>query len=265
MKYTIVMVLVFLVGIVAVFGGENVRNLNLEASYTYLGTTVNNMPLEVRDVPPHDDDSWVYSGRGAIERTKYSCNNGLQFALMYAKEFGYGKDNEPNFNFGIGADWLLMPYLFADRQERNYMGNPGSEDRGYGTALTYLELTQMSFVPSTGMEWVDFFSNWAPRAKLEFAPFGGKLSGVWIGTSVGCYRLVARTGWDRYDSLEVDQNYVLAYQFPVRVYTIFGGDDRGSGFTVGAQFQLKSETELGRQSEIDMPPVTIFLGLAGRM
>ena len=258
-------VFMFLVGTMLAFGGGDIKNLNVEASYTYLGTKVNNMPFEARNVQVHDDDSWARRGQGPIERTEYGCGHGLQFTLMYAKEFGYGRDNKPNFNFGVGADWLLIPYLFADRQERNYMGNPGSEDRGYGTALTYLELTQLGVVPSTGMEWVDFFSNWAPRAKLEFAPFGGKLKNVWLGASAGYCRLTARTGWDRWDSLEVDQNHVLAHQFPVRVYTIVGGDGAGSGFTFGAQFQLKNETELGRQAEIDMPPVTFFLGLSGRM
>jgi hypothetical protein len=248
-------------------GDDKARDFNFDFYYTYLGCTVNNMPLEIRDVPVHSDDSWSDAGQGPIDQLKYNCNHSVVFSFMYANEFGAIGGKQDRFNFGIGLDWMAFPWLGvgADKAERNYMGNPGSTYRGYGTALTYVGLTQDGIIPQSSSPFLNIFLNWTPRVKLEVAPFSGSLENLWLGTSVSYYTFDAQTGWDRYDTLEERKSYTLAYEFPIRVYaTLFSDNKRDGGFTIGAQFQQGSKTSLGRQADMSIAPVAFFVGFSSR-
>ena len=246
---------------------ESSQSINTALTYTYLNIHAR-LPKEVRDIPKHPDDSGYQGtgygdGQAPIDRENYNANHGLEFSVMYAKKYGTIKDGSTRYNVAAGLKWLIFPYLIADREERNYRNAPGTDQRGYGAALTYVELIQGGIVPSTGESFIDFLLNWTPEVKFEVAPFSGDFKNVWLGVSLSYCTLAAQTGWDRYDSLEVRENCVLAYEIPTRLYLSFLDDKDEGGFTVGAQFQPAIVTSLGK-GNVEMPFVVPFAALSWR-
>jgi hypothetical protein len=221
--------------------------------------------LEARNVPKHPDDvgyseNEFGGGQAPIDRKAYDCNNSFAVSFLYSR-VGIS-NNKPRYNFGIGLDWLVCPYLSSDMEKRNYQGGrPGTTDRGYGAALTYISLIQTGIVPSTGICFLDFLFDWGPKAKFEFALFDMESNEVWLGVSCSYHALTAQTGWDRYDTLEVRKDYILAHQFPIRTYVLMR-DESGGGPILGVQFQQEIYTDLGKEAQISAPPVMPFVGAA---
>jgi hypothetical protein len=57
----------------------------LESSY-YVGKIhVNNLPLRIRDVPVHPDDSWARDNAGPIEQKSYSIPAVLELGYRWGK------------------------------------------------------------------------------------------------------------------------------------------------------------------------------------
>jgi len=246
------------------------RNFNAGFDYTYTGIHVNNMPLAIRDVPVHPDDSWASGGQGPIDQKDYNSNHRVDLSLMWAKEFALDEKSPPCFNVAVGMDWIIFPFVAAQKAERNYMNDPGSGNRGEGAALTYVGLRQVGVIPSLGNPFTDVFLNWTPTAKLEFCPFNQSLKNFWLGVSVSYYTVNAQTGWDRNDGLDPSKDYVLMKLIPIRIYgTIFLEDDtkgtaRG-GFTFGIQLQPGSKTDLGQQADMSVAQPALFAGYSFRM
>lgn len=234
------------------------KGYGFDLVYTYLGSTVENMPLEIRDVPVHEDDSGY---EGPINKSEYTLNHSFAISIMYSRVYGTGESDPLRFNWGLGFDWLIG--MGDNFEERNYMNSPGTDDRGYGAALTYVKVGQGGIVPPLGSIFSDIFLNWSPRVKLEVAPFGGALKNLWFGSSVSYYRIYAQNGWDRYDSLEVRDSYDLAHVIPVRVYAKLlnmSSDGINQGIMAGAQFQPDFLTSVGDKSKLSIDPITFFMG-----
>jgi hypothetical protein len=232
--------------------------------YTRLGVSVSDMPFEIRNVPVHRDDLWSVYGQGPVTQLEYDCNHSISLSILYDRVYGTGETDPLRFSWGFGLDWMID--VGTDFAERNYMGAPGTEQRGYGTALTYVTLNQGGMIPPLGNRYSDIFLNWTPRIKFEVAPFGGKFRNVWFGTSVSYYTIVAQNGWDRYDKLEVRKDYTLLHDFPVRLYVTFLNkkDDLGVGLTAGVQFQPGIKTDTGNRAGISVDPVSYFMAISYR-
>jgi hypothetical protein len=238
--------------------------------YTYVGVHVNNMPLAIRDVPVHPSDVWASGGQGPVEQTDYNSNHRVDLALMWAKEFGLDDKSPPCFNIGLGMDWIIFPWVNAQKAERNYMNDPGSGTRGEGSALTYVGLRQAGVIPSFGNTLTDVLLNWTPTAKFEVCPFNQSLKDLWFGISVSYYTVDAQTGWDRNDSLDPRKDYVLMKVIPIRIYStyFFDEDVKGgtrSGFTFGIQLQPGAKTDLGQQADMSVAQPALFAGYSLRM
>jgi hypothetical protein len=217
------------------------------------------MADEILRVPRHGDDR--PGNINPVTQKDYNMNHSVSMSFTFGREY-------TNFNWAIGFEWMIFPWVNLTKAEQNYYGPPGSEERGVGQALTYVGLRQAGVIPTTSEPILDIFLNLTPKAKVEFAPFGGPLKDVWIGASVSYYTISAQTGWDRYDSLESNKDYALAHVFPIRTYFMIPTEEKDgdlAGFMFGIQFQPGSETGLGRRSEVEWSRVTGFFGFGGRM
>jgi hypothetical protein len=247
------------------------KGIDLSLEYAYLGVTVKDMPYEIRNVPVHPSDSWASYGQGPIERLKYDMDHSFIVSILYAREYGRDKTAPLRFRFGAGFDWLVLPQVGVggSMAERNYMNAVGTSDRGYGAALTYVAMRQGGVVPALNSIYSDIFLNWTPKVKFEVAPFGGHFHDIWLGTSVSYYTVDAQTGWDRNDSLDARNDYVMARVLPVRLYATWmfkstDGDDLRVGLTGGVQFQPGVKTGIARQAGASIDPMTFFAGVTYR-
>jgi hypothetical protein len=254
------LVLVFCFSIVGIsFAVDNTSPAELQESaiginLTYLGFHVNNMPLEIRNIPNHRDDTGYERNQGPIEQKEYDINYKIDLSFMCVNEW-------PRVKLNIGADWMILPWIGMNEAERNYMNSPGSDTRGEGAALTYVDLRQVGVIPSTGYPFVDLFLNWTPRVTLEVAPFDGPFDNLWLGVSGSYCAYVAQSGWDRNNDSEVRKNYVLMHTFPVRTYaTMMFGEKKTSALTLGLEFEPGSKTDMGEQADIAFSSPTFFLG-----
>ena len=246
------------------------RSFNASFDYTYTGIHINDMPLAIRNVPVHPDDSWASGRQGPIEQKDYNSNHRVDLSLMWAKEFALDEKSLPWINIAVGMDWIIFPWVNAQKAERNYMNDPGSGTRGTGAALTYVGVRQVGVIPSFGNAFTDAILNWTPTAKIEICPFNQSLKNFWVGASVSYYTVNAQTGWDRDNGLDPQKDYVLMKVIPIRIYgTVFLDDDtKGtsrSGFTFGVQLQPGSKTDLGRQADMSVANPALFAGYSFRM
>jgi len=150
----------------------------------------------VRTVPIHPDDAYANpKNNGPIE----DVLTGLSFQNVKLRVGAEATHNNFKANFGLGAGIAFVTYNseygFA---ERNYTNHPGTDERGYGAALTRYSLQgdgtagmllnpfirlgyQIKTKPSNYVD-VNLFAEYSP----EFISFN---------TAV-------KTGWDRYDKFE---------------------------------------------------------------
>ncbi|OHA35042.1 MAG: hypothetical protein A2928_04045 [Candidatus Taylorbacteria bacterium RIFCSPLOWO2_01_FULL_45_15b] len=243
------------------------KGFEVGVGYHQIGARVDNMPFDIRNVPPHPDDGGRGSfGDGPIERLKYDSNHGMNLSILYSREYGQGPDRPFRFNWGAGLEWMIN--FDTSIQLRNYRGAIGTEQRGYGTALTYVNIKQGGAIPPVGNNLGEIFLNWTPRLRLEIAPFGGKFRNVWLGTSASYYTIYAQNGWDRYDSLQTKDTFVFTHRFPIRTYmTIMSRDptfDMRIGLTAGVQFQPGTITDKGREADFSSKFMVFFAGIVYR-
>ena len=109
---------------------------------------VNNVPLEIRNVPIHRDDT--YSGHeeptDPIQHDSVHDIDRLTYNFQFGPQFNICK--ESSITAGVSLDLVLpsIQYWFSDPNhqpniaEQNY-GAPGVAKRGVGTALTYYQIS----------------------------------------------------------------------------------------------------------------------------
>ena len=211
----------------------------LEFSYSRIGIKVKDMPLKIRDVPIHSDDSYALrSNAGPIEQREYSASTMLELGFLVKKNITHWLD------FGVKLKWILYPYHgFYDNALRNYTNAVGTETRGYGAALTFV-----------GLEMRGMVSSFTPEIMLE-TPLNKDLI---LGASLSYYELQAINGWDRYNRLEVKDRYTLTRYYPVSVYLYINNI-----LTIGVQFPNAQNTEIGEEANVESKNTIVFATLRG--
>lgn len=199
---------------------------------------VNNMPLEVRDVPIHPDDKYALrSNAGPIKQKQYSTNGTLMFEMFWRNSL------TEKVNFGLNINVMAYPnHTFYDNALRNYTNAVGTETRGYGAALTFVGIEKRS-------SKIDYLGLFVPELSLEFLSTSKRSLG---GISVGYYQFDATNGWDRYDSLEVRKRYILAHIYPIGIYY-----KKGSHQT-GIKLPVVNTTKLGDTADIEASPSVFY-------
>jgi len=182
---------------------------------------ISNMPLSIRNLPNHPDDS-AFSA-GPIEKTSYSIPGDL--SVNY--RVGTIKAQDSRLDINLCA--LFYPSFGepVDMAERNYTNNPGSSDRGYGAALTFVGLREQGLVYIFSPELI-----WTRKLREEER----------LSVSLGFFRIQAVTGWDRYDELQQQSTNTLANCFPLGVEYSPNGK-----LMLGLQYVLMSKTALGAE------------------
>jgi hypothetical protein len=160
---------------------------------------VNNVPESVRYVPIHKKDSFVPIKNNAPipkDSAKVFPMTELNFIkLGIESDLGKGfyLDLYGNASLNLSSKEKLE---LKDINERDYERNPGSSERGYGTALTYWGTKYKSiFLP--GLK-ADLY------IPLEEENYEHEKQGAYLllGTGLRKYTIQSETGWDRWNSLE---------------------------------------------------------------
>jgi hypothetical protein len=181
-------------------------NLNSETNYN---ADVQTVPEYVRDVPAHPDDLWKVDPANVapIADTPFS------FPIEITKPFldfklGIGF-TEGIFNIELGprfASFIDTNYANSKVKERNYTNHPGTEERGYGAALTFYRFhfekgdTSIGGFLRTSLKFDISDSN----KVLFLEPF---LDYSFLYSTCS---FSLTTGWDRYNRLEKKDSYQIA-------------------------------------------------------
>jgi len=180
---------------------------------------ISNVPESFRDVPIHSDD---WGSGGVIEDDSAKLVPLIDYKFLKGgletKIGEVGLDLYANLSFNIS---YFMPLSHegwgGEVNERNYMGAPGTEERGIGTALTY---------------WT---ANYAPvlipgfNADLSF-PIAENVSMI-IGGGIRDYELQAERGQDRYNALDKKNCLKIADIEEKSIYIGFRMSDEKDGFS----------------------------------
>lgn len=218
---------------------ENFWVVEYRLTYAKLNYSVKNLDIEIRDVPIHpEDDNVPRENQGPIERISYATHDWFSFDLAFKKNIS------KKFRFGIGLDWILYPY-YADKALRNYTNAVGTEQRGYGAALTFVGLTTRGIMPHVNnLSELNLLWNISPEIMLE-VPL--EKHDFTLGFSISYHLLEAVNGWDRYDSLEDHKYYDLAHIYPLTFYV-----NIRNLVTIGIRHNIVNETSWGRKSNVEI-------------
>lgn len=189
-----------------------------DVSMTALGPGVKNVSEEIRNVPIHPDDikSGYWSSAGPVARTSY--NNPFMVSI------GHTLYRTHRGNRGVSARVRWIIYPFANQiniAERNYTNAPGTGQRGYGAALTYVGMEARGVIPAISrlngdLGFLNIFTNFTPEVEWRTPlKIGGRERSLIF--SLTYFQLEAVTGWDRYDHLEEYKRYTLAHCVPLTI------------------------------------------------
>ena len=197
------------------------------------------VPLEMRDIPKHKDDSYVPNANVApIEDDAVDLYPRISLISLRAG-VETGSDNLI-FVGGLGLDFNFDATSYIGREhndnlgkrkdiiERNYTDKPGSDKRGGAAALTYCYVH-----PSFGPDWNTFLRpNLFLEGRVRFLGYAS----LSCGYEMFYENLVAETGWDRNDELDIWKEYDLGSLIVGRPYVSFNipYEDKYGGVRVGA-------------------------------
>ena len=213
-------------------------DIGISLSYATPDIKIRNMPLEVRNVPIHPDDTYVSQKKaGPIEEKEYSSIGTIMFGPWIKKDIGKSRA-------GLRLNWIIYPGIeIADKELRNYTNAVGTEHRGHGAALTFVGIEKRGiFFTKTPV--VDVLLNVTPEVFFE-VNISNKKDNLQLGASVSYARLVADTGWDRFNSLETRELFTLAHIIPVSTYIKY------NNYEFGVQVPIIFETSLGEKAKIE--------------
>ena len=244
-------VIVFSLNKTALADEKKKSTLRVGIGYTNIGYKVDNMSIEIRDVPIHPDDDYVpRENAGPIEETKYTASSMWTFNLSYKKNF------YERLRLGAGLKWIIYPTRkLYDNKLRNYTNAVGTEKRGTGTALTFLGLEARGVIPATDVEILDIFLNIIPELLAEYAL--DKDKNFFIGTSLTYFKMQAVNGWDRFDDLEVDKRHTLTHVIPISLYLSWKDI-----LLIGGKYNVSFNTEQGKDSDANIEDINIFVSLS---
>lgn len=194
-------------------------NLGLGLEFKFLGVNatlgdnfkISNVPLELRQVPSHPDDTWIYGSKRVIrtipdDSIKFSNISGLTFSLSpELTVWRFRLRSGPNFyHFGSPGGGPRKSNEGSTREINQY----GKPTRGYGTSLVYYSIYGKN--------------SWKPGMANEADLDIGKNLLLMAGYGWNNYKLVTESGYDRWDMLERYEMRELADNRLVKRYLGFG-------------------------------------------
>jgi len=184
---------------------KSYKSLELEAEFSGVvspSAKVETVPEYIRDVPVHRNDNWAEENAAPIKDGPLSSSS-LHISVKGKYKIGFG--NEKSY-FEMGPTFgLKIPFISQKKvTERNYMGAVGTDNRGFGTALTFYGLTVNGvgfwklhcFTPG-------FFARVSSRGSNNPEEF-------FIEYSTELNELNLVNGWDRYNRLTRNDIYKVA-------------------------------------------------------
>ncbi|MFA6170297.1 MAG: hypothetical protein WCW67_07710 [Candidatus Margulisiibacteriota bacterium] len=188
--------------------------------YGIQGAGETNVPEPVRTVPIHPADTKADpDNNGPISQKDNKTEPLFTFASLELGLKISSSKKESNegltLRTGVGADFGVI--TGSHLNERNYTDAPGTETKDYGAALTYY------YLGATGLVYPKIF---------------GELSGeYWLARlQLRTYETAVNTGWDRYNSLETKDNFILGRNLEWQAYA---GLRLSSELTEGVQHELR--------------------------
>ncbi|MFZ4631930.1 MAG: hypothetical protein ACOYL8_01825 [Patescibacteria group bacterium] len=215
--------------------------------YSLSSFQVRNMPSYFRNIPAHKADG----GRptGLIIKSQYE-SMGI-FLYHYGAKLYFDKST-----LRVG---IVFGYS-GETEGRNYTNAPGTNERGYGAALTFSgisiqgPLALLCVKPLTPLLFI------TPKASFEH-PINDKHDYPKLAIDVSYQLLTAINGWDRYDNLQCNEFKILAHIIPIGIsYRAgLGKPDDPLSFGVGLRCFLNFQTALGKEFDTIIFPVGIFV------
>ena len=177
-----------------------------------IGAKVNDIPDNIRTVPSHPDDTWIYGKNiqnivipaGSIEPNPVTFMGSFSLGpeITYKRLRARGGINFSAVeNAGQG---LTKSNQGATRE----INQSGSTSRGYGRSLVYINMfVKASYIPG-------FFGEASLNLTRNVAILGG--------VAYKNFNLMVENGYDRYDSLETNDTFKAARVKVPRYYGGFG-------------------------------------------
>lgn len=205
---------------------------------------VSNVPNYIRDVPIHPDDPW--GEPGAIAKDKADAPWLVEIRFL---KLGFESElkesvvwrNYLDLSWNIGH-WIM---LGADVQKRNYTNAPGTEQRGYGAALTFWSPGYEKFIPGF-------------RSEVHFKSKNGGTEEWFMGVGLRKYDVQIITGYDRWDRLDHRDHIGIGELLEASVYTGWKWSDNGD-FRVGVNFNTYDERSKYRDIDVEVNKISPFI------
>jgi hypothetical protein len=207
---------------------------------------VKNVPERMRYVPVDCKDPGYESSNGVINGD--SASIGYLVDLRFLKA-GLEKRLENKTFIRIYGDLSLNINYFGNRadHERNYMGDPGSESRGYGTALTYWGIKYgLLFIPGIKTDINIPIGN----SKKDFFVIGG---------GIRQYKFQVENGWDRYNYLEKHQEYDIGKITEKSCYIGYREREKDLGFSILAGYNFYDFKQEDKDIQVNLNKRGFFI------
>ncbi len=218
---------------------------------------ITDIPEDIRLVRIHPSDDYADpANNGPIKDTNMVGPTMIEFRAL---KMGLETELFDKVYLDLYYELDLNIMSRGEANSRNYTDDPGSDNRGYGAALTYNapNITPIAIL--------------AQRVDLRFP-----INDSWrmsLGAGYREYDLVIEKGWDRYDSFEVDEYVKIAdiketgyYLSMIYVPGISKEEDKkrlSMDFTLGI---LNVETENEKAKVVpNNPGVSFSIGLKYRL
>ena len=224
--------------------------VNFELDFFNFQSTA--MPDYFRNIPAHKDDGGGQTG--LINRSQYELLS--MISLDYGNRYNYDKSA---FKFGI------MYGYCGQTEGRNYTNARGTNQRGYGAALTFSGISIQGPLALLGVKPLMPLFFITPKISYEYL-LSKKSSYPRI--SIGAYYelLTAVNGWDRYDNLQCNEFKILSHVIPISLsYRTKWGKPNNNGTVngvgVGVRYFLNFQTSYGREFGVNTFPVGVFVNI----
>jgi hypothetical protein len=209
---------------------------------------VSNLSEDFRNVPKHKDDKG--GSTGIIQQETYNIpwyfSVGYRFVHRYENDMALGYD-------------LMFVIPQGNFARRNYTNKPGTDQRGYGAALTFAGTTILGPINSlTGLKPIVPGISIAPGIFVE-APIWCKYekTQLKLNLALSYQTLSAISGWDRYDKLQSYDTQVLAHLLPIDLALKL--HFLRTDFEFGTRFNLSVPTKAGKKANLDISKTGFFI------
>ena len=256
------------------------KEFNFGFTYYKEKIKIENIPLEIRNVPKHPNDYYIPNENVAPiddEKIKLPYNQACIFDLKLGVSSEI-LENKLHFNIGTDFNIGIPPLVNEYLKERNYNTHPGTQEKGYGACLTYYkfwneQITSIYIPSSEGLTNLLFWTALIkPKIFSEFKIKGKDNEEIVLGYEVFIERLFAQNGWDRYGGGERMNNYNLANLFIGSPYLVINVpekkvnssesaiDSYKTGIIVGFTYPIRTSKKPIAKEMIIQPEVGWFLG-----